>query len=324
MILLLGASGFVGSAFAAELKRRRLPFQGLSRAILDYTHFDTLFDHVRKSRPEFVINAAGFTGGPNPARCEIARAEAVQANTLLPQTISRVCYLTQTPWAHISSGGIFSGGKIIENGNTRIVRNASESELCRRLIENSASVNGFSETDQPNSTFHCQPCSFYGGTKALAEESMQKSEQMYLLRPSVLIDETEHPRNLLSRIHGWKPAHDVALSISHRQDLVRACLDLWKTRAAFGTYHVVNPGALTLQTIINARDRVLGANAVAFDSVDHDSSGALEQRLESHSVLDGSKLEGAGIRLRSAAEALETSLLNWQPTRENRSEKVSS
>jgi hypothetical protein len=81
---------------------------------------------------------------------------------------------------------------------------------------------------------------------------------------------------------------------------------------------------LTLQTIIAARNRVLGANAVAFDSANHDASNAFEQRLESHSVLDGSKLEGTGIRLRSAAEALETSLLNWQPAGENRSEKVSS
>jgi len=324
MILLLGASGFVGSAFAAELKRRRLPFQGLSRAILDYTHFDTLFDHVRKSRPEFLINAAGFTGGPNPARCEIARAEAVQANTLLPQTISRVCYLVQTPWTHISSGGIFSGAKISENGNAHIIRDASDSELCRRLTKNPASLTGFTEIDQPNCTFHSQPCSFYSGTKALAEEALQKSEHMYLLRPSVLIDETEHPRNLLSRIHGWQPAHDVALSVSHRQDFVRACLDLWQAKAAFGTYHVVNPGMLTLQTIIAARNRVLGANAVAFDSANHDASNAFEQRLESHSVLDSSKLEGAGIRLRSAAEALETSLLNWQPAGENRAEKVSS
>jgi len=55
MILLLGGTGYVGQAFAAELRRRGHDFIPLSRAVLDYTHFDVLFNYVRKTRPEFVI-----------------------------------------------------------------------------------------------------------------------------------------------------------------------------------------------------------------------------------------------------------------------------
>jgi len=53
-----------------------------------------LFDYVRKVKPEFIINAAGYRGRPNVDACELAREETLFANTLLPQTIARVCSMT--------------------------------------------------------------------------------------------------------------------------------------------------------------------------------------------------------------------------------------
>src|SRR5512142_2478785 len=98
MIVLLGATGDIGQDFARELRRRGECFIPLSRGTLDYTQFELLFDYVRKMRPSFLINAAGFTGDHNVDVCEIARMETFQANTLLPQTIGRVCLMTNTPW----------------------------------------------------------------------------------------------------------------------------------------------------------------------------------------------------------------------------------
>ena len=85
MILLLGASGYVGHAFAREMHRRRYSFIPLTRTALDYTNFDLLFDYVRKIRPEFIINAAGYTGKPNVDACETTREETLFANTLLAE-----------------------------------------------------------------------------------------------------------------------------------------------------------------------------------------------------------------------------------------------
>src|SRR2546430_6828446 len=104
MILLLGANGYIGQAFASELRRRGCCFIPLSRSAFDYTRFELLFDYVRKMRPELVINAAGYPGRPNVDACELARAETFRANTLLPQTIARVCPATNTPLGHVSSG----------------------------------------------------------------------------------------------------------------------------------------------------------------------------------------------------------------------------
>src|SRR5262245_17165265 len=106
-IVLLGASGYVGQAFARELEKRGRTFVALSRRELDYARFQTLLDFLRTNKPGFLINAAGYTGKPNVDVCEIARAETLAGNTLLPQTISHACEITGTPWAHVSSGCIY-------------------------------------------------------------------------------------------------------------------------------------------------------------------------------------------------------------------------
>ena len=112
MILLLGSSGYVGRIFTTELQRRGCAFIPLTRQAVDYTSFGLLFDHVRKTRPAFIINAAGYAGNPDVDACELAREETLFANAILPQTIAKVCLMTNTPWGHVSSGSIYSGAKI--------------------------------------------------------------------------------------------------------------------------------------------------------------------------------------------------------------------
>ena len=61
MILLLGASGYIGEAFAKELQQRKKDFVSLSRKQVDYTRFDPLLEFLKSKKPEFVVNAAGYT-----------------------------------------------------------------------------------------------------------------------------------------------------------------------------------------------------------------------------------------------------------------------
>ena len=60
MILLLGATGYIGQAFSSELRQRRISFIPLTRKAVDYSNFDVLFGYIRRMKPEFVINAAGL------------------------------------------------------------------------------------------------------------------------------------------------------------------------------------------------------------------------------------------------------------------------
>src|SRR6266850_6509289 len=63
MILLLGATGYVGQAFARALRSRKDSFIPLSRSAFDYTRFEFLFDYIRKVGPELVINADEVNDG---------------------------------------------------------------------------------------------------------------------------------------------------------------------------------------------------------------------------------------------------------------------
>ena len=89
MILLLGANGYIGQAFARALRQRAEPFKTLSRKQLDYTRYGVLLQLLREAKPAFLINAAGYTGKPNVDACEEARADTLAGNTLLPREARR-------------------------------------------------------------------------------------------------------------------------------------------------------------------------------------------------------------------------------------------
>ena len=318
MILLLGASGYIGQALAAELRRRGWAFTPLPRSVVDYTCFHTLFHYVRSTTPGLIINAAGYPGTPDIDDCEIHRAETVRANTLLPQTVGRVCYLTKTPLAHVSSGCIYSGAKVAENGGFQVERDLSRPEIRRLFEAQPARFRGFAESDEPNFTFRSPPCSFYSGTKALAEEALRWFNQTYLWRPGWVFDAVAHPRNLLSGIQDSPKIRDSLYSLSHRGDFVRACLDLWDRRAPFGAYHIVNPGVVTGRQIAHALQRIVKPGW-RFEFWKEDDalyqSGAKAPRTSC--ILDVSKLLAAGVRLRPVNEALQDALERWNAPVQN-------
>jgi len=318
MILLLGASGYIGQAFSAELRKRMFTFVPLTRQAIDYSRFDLLFNYVRTEKPAFIINAAGFPGRPNIDACETARAETVQANTLLPQTVARVCYLTQTPWGHVSSGCIYSGAKLAQNRGFQIERDLNRPEI-RRLFETQPErFQGFVESDEPNFSFRAPPCSFYSGTKALAEEALHWFGQGYIWRPRIIFDEIDHPRNFLSKIQRYPKVHDGVNSLSHRGDFVRACLDLWERRAPFGTYNVANPGAVTGRQAVEAVQRILGPRRqFEFWKNDEEFYRWAVRAPRSNCILETSKLLSAGVKMRTVREALEDSLERWQSDARN-------
>jgi dTDP-4-dehydrorhamnose reductase len=309
MILLLGASGYMGQAFATELRRRRYSFIPLTRRAIDYTSFELLFDYIRKLKPEFIINAAGYPGRPNVDACETAREETLFANTLLPQTISRACSMTSTPWGHVSSGCIYHGAKLIDEKGTRIVEGA---ELRQLFAGSPEKIFGYTEWDEPNFSFRNAPCNFYSGTKTLAEEAIRGVGDVYLWRPGMPFNERSEPRNFLWRIQNYAKVFNGVNSLSHLDDFVRACLDLWERQAPFGVYNMTNPGAVLTRQVVEMVERILKPNRhFEFwkDEEEFYRLGAKAPR--SNCVLDVSKLLVAGVKVRPVEEALEDSLRNW-------------
>ncbi len=134
----------MGQAYQALFRRKGLSFRNLRRSEVDYTDGPTLRSLLLERKPEFLINAAGYTGKPNVDACELHKAECLLGNAVLPGVIATACTEAGVPWGHVSSGCIYSG--------------------------DGPGPDGFTELDPPNFTFRAGPCSFYSGTKGLGEE----------------------------------------------------------------------------------------------------------------------------------------------------------
>ena len=314
MILLLGASGYIGQAFARELERRKWQYTALARTQTDYTRFDALLAHLRKSKPEFVINAAGYTGKPNVDACEDHKADTLAGNTLLPMTIAHACAAIGVPWGHVASGCIFDGANILENGKTRIEKDLTKPAIRKLVEQHSAAVRGFSETDEPNFTFRHPPCSFYSGTKALAEEAIHGIGDSYVWRLRLPFDEFDGPRNYLSKVQRYPKVYDNVNSLSHRGDFVRASLDLWERRAPFGAYNVTNPGFVTTRQVVGLIQRILKpGKRFEFWESDREFYEKAVKTVRSNCVLEVDKLLATGVKIRPVGEALEDALCHWKP-----------
>lgn len=314
MILLLGATGYIGEAFAAELTRRGRAFRSLSRREIDYTRFEPLLAALRSIRPEFVVNAAGYTGKPNVDACEEHKADTLQGNTLLPLTIAQACAAAGVPWGHVSSGCIYAGAKIRQNGTLTVEKDLMNANV-QPIVENQpGSVVGFNEQDEPNFSFRQPPCSFYSGTKALGEEAMKDVGSSYIWRLRIPFDELDGPRNYLSKVQRYSRVYNNVNSISHRLDFVRACLDTWEKRVPFGIYNVTNPGFVTTRHVVQRLAEILRLDRkFEFWENDDEFYRVAAKTPRSNCVMDSSKLLAAGVTMRPVEEALEDSLRNWKP-----------
>lgn len=311
MIVLLGATGYIGQAFETALKQRGEQFLSLSRGQLDYTQFDALFRFLRDKKPKFLINAAGYTGKPNVDACENFKADTLQGNTLFPQTVAQVCSALEIPWGHVSSGCIYSGARISESGITKVERDLTKVDL-KALCKKNA-LFGFTELDEPNFSFRQPPCSFYSGTKALGEEAIREVGRSYIWRLRIPFDQFDNARNYLSKVQRYSKVYDNVNSLSHRADFVNACLDTWKLGAPFGIYNVTNPGFVTTRQVVQMiQDTLKPARSFEFWENDEEFYKVAAKTPRSNCIMDVSKLLAAGVKVRPVEDALADSLHNWK------------
>ena len=315
MIWILGASGYIGEAFVAEAKKRKLDYRSLSRRNLDYTDFRTLLGALKKEKPDFVVNAAGFTGKPNVDACENQKGETVVGNVTLAQTVATACDVAGIKLGFVSSGCIYTGAKVKRECGTWAVEDRLTEPLITELLEKrSDRVLGFSEDDEPNFSFTHNNCSFYSGTKALAEEAMKGFPDFYVWRLRIPFDEFDGHRNYLSKVQRYAKVYQNWNSVSHRGDFATACLDTWIKKVPAGIYNVFNPGYISTKEVVEKiRAKLKPSWAPEFWQSDDEfyRFGAVTPR--SNCILDSSKLVAAGIKIRSVSEALGEAISQWLP-----------
>lgn len=315
MIFLLGASGYVGSAFQRELIGRRLPYEAISRTRLDYTNFRKLVDALKQNRPEFVIHCGGFTGKPNVDACETARSETILGNIVLAQTVAQACDAAGVRLGVVSSGCVYNGAKVRQDDGTWTIRpDLNAPDLAAPLSSRSAGIRGFDENDAANFTFE-NGSSFYSGTKAVAEKTLLDFPATYVWRLRMPFEERNNSRNYLTKLQTYPKLYQNWNSLSHLGDFVSTCLEIWRAGLSGGAYNLVNPGYVSTREVvalIRKLRRPEWEPDFWRDDADFYREGARAPR--SNCILESEKLARAGIKMRDVAMALTECIERWNQT----------
>ncbi len=286
MIYLLGGSGYVGHAYQELLTRKGIPFRNLKRSEIDYSDASMLTAALKADKPEFLINAAGYTGKPNVDACELHKAECLFGNAVLPGRIAEACSAAGVPWGHVSSGCIFTGAR--PDGS------------------------GFTEADAPNFTFRQNNCSFYSGTKAVGEEVLAGESNLFVWRLRIPFNEIDNPRNYLTKLLRYNTLLEATNSISQLEEFVAATFACWEKRVPFGTYNVTNPGQVTTHEVVELiRKTGVSNKSFVFFKDESDFMAKAAKTPRSNCVMDSAKLASVGIHLTEVHEAVERDLRRW-------------
>ena len=286
MFLILGGNGYVGKAFQSHLTKHSLPFEVVSRSQIDYSNEATLLQLIRDRHPEFLINAAGYTGRPNVDACELHRTECLAGNAVLPGVIQSACEEAKLPWGHVSSGCIYTGAK--------------------------ADGSGFTEDDAPNFSFRQNNCSFYSGCKALGEEVLATADNCFIWRLRIPFNEVDGPRNYISKMMRYDCLLQATNSLSQLDEFAAAAVACWTKRVPFGTYNLTNPGSVTTKEVVALiKQHGLSQKDFRFFDSEDQFMQLAAKTPRSNCVLDTSKAEQLKLPMRPAIEALEVAMQAW-------------
>jgi dTDP-4-dehydrorhamnose reductase len=213
-ILVTGATGTLGRAFARICADRDLPCRVLTRAEMDITDADSIERAIDRYHPWAIVNTAGYV------RVDDAEHDAERCfreNTQGPANLAIACARHGLPLVTFSSDLVFDG-----------------------------------ERDAPYvETDSIRPLNVYGESKARAEKLVldRHPESLVVRTSSFFGPWDEHnfitlALRTLGRGESFLAAEDMTVSPTYVPDLVNACLDLLIDREA-GIWHLTNDGEVT-------------------------------------------------------------------------------
>ena len=112
MIILFGATGYIGSEFKKQLEVLKVPvFLWSNTRVTTFQDLENWYAEKGYPLIEYVINAAGYTGKPNVDACELHKDDTIHGNVIWPTILTDWCILNDIPLGHVSSGCIYEGKK---------------------------------------------------------------------------------------------------------------------------------------------------------------------------------------------------------------------
>lgn len=279
-ILVLG-KGFVGTHLYNLPEHFNVTT--LTKAEHRYDQPDELLNILRNLKPDFLINACGYTGSPNVDACEDDKQKCWELNVNLPVTVATMCKTLDIPYIHVSSGCIYTGYDKL-----------------------------YTEQDESNFGLGSEDSSWYSKTKHASEIALKKTDA-YILRIRMPFCDANHDRNFLNKVLKYDNLIEFDNSMTGIEDFVEFVgkfLDKlknelntlpWNRDLKPGIFNVCNPGPATIKDVVNYFKE--------FDTINEnwnfvDISTLNMKANRSNCVLDCSKIEKLGMSLPDVQQSL--------------------
>lgn len=270
-ILLLGASGYIGSAIFAAMQKRGVPGIAVSRKQIDYTNREELVTLLNTAKPGWVINAAAYIPQPSVDLCKNDPEKTFRANVVFPSMLAVEC----------AERGIALG----QIGTACLFDDARE----------------YTEEDKPTRDFNSY-CGVYLEGKWLAEKMVSiVCPRSYVWRIRLPFDNLENLRNYLTKLRSHEHVWSHINSLTHRGDFANAALNMIERKVPWGIYNCCNGGSIPAVEIIS--DMVKHGLVTRVPKF---GPGPV-----TGSRLSTAKLEAMGCGMRNVEDAIEESLRTW-------------
>ena len=239
-ILITGATGTLGRAFARICQERNVAYRLLSRAEMDIADSNSVERAMEKYLPWAIINTSGYVR-VDDAEGDVERC--FRDNVLGPSVLAAACARHRVHLTTFSSDLVFDG--------------AQDSPY----IESNAVA----------------PLNVYGKSKAEAEcRVLDAMPQALVIRTSSFFgpwDRHNFVTQALSTLASGAPfaaAHDLTVSPTYVPDLAHTCLDLIIDREC-GVWHLTNGGAVSWLELASKAAESAGVDASRLEAQTHAS-----------------------------------------------------
>jgi len=213
-ILITGATGTLGQAFARICAHRGLKHVLTTRADLDVTNLASITAAIERHKPWAIINTAGFV---RTWEADESFDECLAINATGPELLGKACKTAGLPLVTFSSDLVFDG------------------KLGRAYVEPDAPA----------------PICPYGRSKAEAEQRLMAIDSgALIIRTSAFFGPWDRSNFLFNTIEKLKRGEEVVasdrtiVSPTYVPDLVHATLDLLLDDES-GIWHLTNQGAIS-------------------------------------------------------------------------------
>jgi dTDP-4-dehydrorhamnose reductase len=235
-ILITGASGTLGRAFARICGKRNLAYRLLSRQDMDITDTESVERALAQHKPWAVINTAGYVR-VDDAEGDLERC--LRENAIGPAILAAACARHGIHLTTFSSDLVFDGSK------------------GQPYVESDATA----------------PLNVYGRSKAEAEQRvLDRHPGALVVRTSAFFGPWDKHNfvtlalQAFERGEPFRAAGDQVVSPTYVPDLVHACLDLAIDGEA-GIWHLANAGAVSWAQLAQQAADAAGIDAGSLQAV---------------------------------------------------------